>query len=121
MREFGIGDRHSFFRHSLCASVLPCLLIGFLVPLQLSAKRVRPKAVAPVTFNGITYSADGDGKNGYVVATEASSGKELWRLHLYKIHIKPGRKKTTSGFTSRTWKSPKMYYLSEMNEPIVTG
>ena len=44
------------------------------------AKRVNPKPVAPVTANGVEYSADGDGRNQYVSATDISTAKELWRM-----------------------------------------
>ena len=37
----------------------------------------------------IEYSADGDGRTGYVVATEVATGKELWRVKIFHIHVKP--------------------------------
>jgi len=47
-----------------------------------------PKPVKPVSANGITYWADADGRKGYVVATETSTDKELWRVKVFKVHIK---------------------------------
>jgi hypothetical protein len=52
------------------------------------AKRVAPKPVSPVVHAGVTYSAAGDGRGGYVVATESSTGKELWRRKVFTVHIK---------------------------------
>ena len=66
-----------------------CLLcLTLLFPESLCAKRIPPKPVKPVSANGITYSAEGDGRRGYVVATEASTHKELWRFQVFKVHIK---------------------------------
>lgn len=53
------------------------------------AKRVNPKPVAPVTANGVEYSADGDGRNQYVSATDISTAKELWRVKVFHTRIKP--------------------------------
>ncbi len=64
------------------------LCITFLTPVALCAKRIPAKPVKPVSANGITYSAEGDGKNGYVVATQTSTQKELWRVRIFKVHIK---------------------------------
>jgi outer membrane protein assembly factor BamB len=47
-----------------------------------------PKPVAPVTGGGITYSASGDGVDQYVVANDASSGKELWKVKVFHSHIR---------------------------------
>ena len=52
------------------------------------AKRLNPKTVAPVVANGIGYSAEGDGRDQYVVATDAFTGKELWRAKVFHTRIK---------------------------------
>jgi len=52
------------------------------------AKRVPPLPVAPVIANGIEYSADGDGRNAYVVATDVASGRELWKAKVFHTRIK---------------------------------
>jgi hypothetical protein len=52
------------------------------------AKRVSPKPVAPVISNGIRYTADGDGRNQYVVASDASSGIKLWKVKVFHNYIK---------------------------------
>lgn len=54
------------------------------------AKRSAPKPVPPVTKNGIRYSAPNDRpKVGYVLATEAQSGRKLWDLVIYETKIYP--------------------------------
>jgi hypothetical protein len=51
------------------------------------AKRVPPKPVTPVQEDGVEYSADGNGWEGFVVASDPISRKELWRVRLFKIRI----------------------------------
>ena len=53
-----------------------------------SAKRSVPLAVEPVTVHGVTYSAPATAM-GFVVASDASSGRELWRRRIYRIHFNP--------------------------------
>jgi len=65
--------------------VLATLLLA---PVVVYGKRVPPKPVKPVVANGVTYSADGDGRAGYIIATENATGKELWRTRVYSVHIK---------------------------------
>ena len=48
-----------------------------LLATTLAAKRVPPKPVAPVVSGGVCYSADGDGKDEYVVAENVSTGQLL--------------------------------------------
>jgi hypothetical protein len=55
---------------------------------QAVAKRIPPKPVSPVVFDGIRYAAEGDGRDQYVVAADASSGKVLWRVKVFHNHIK---------------------------------
>lgn len=62
-------------------------LIGMTLPLP--AKRVRPQPVDPVIHDGVKYSAEGDGKTGFVVASKATTGEELWRAEIFHIHVKP--------------------------------
>jgi hypothetical protein len=47
-----------------------------------------PKPVAPVISAGVRYFAQGDGRNQYVVATDASSGIELWKVKVFHNDIK---------------------------------
>jgi outer membrane protein assembly factor BamB len=50
------------------------------------AKRIAPKPVPPIVHEGVQYSASGDGKTGSVVATDISTGKELWRVKIFRVH-----------------------------------
>ena len=63
------------------------LLLWILGTICTSAKRVPPKDVQPVVVNGVRYSAKGDGKDSYVVATDVPSGKELWRVKVFHTRI----------------------------------
>jgi hypothetical protein len=56
--------------------------IVFVCVTSSSAKRAQPKPVEPVVSAGIKYSADGNGVDEYVVASDASSGKLLWRVRV---------------------------------------
>jgi hypothetical protein len=53
-----------------------------------TAKRVPPKPVAPKVADGIRYSAAGDGKDSYVVATDEARGKSLWKVKVFHTRIK---------------------------------
>jgi len=64
------------------------LLAVLAVPTGLWGKRVPPKPVSPVVRAGVTYSVAGDGRAGYVVATETSTGRELWRVKVFTVHTK---------------------------------
>jgi hypothetical protein len=55
----------------------------------LSAKRLAPKPVAPVVAEGVKYSADGDGIDAYVVATDTATGKEIWKVRVFHTYTKP--------------------------------
>lgn len=59
---------------SLCAAVMPA-----------SAKRSTPKPVTPVTVGAVEYSAP-DTAMGFVVATDTTSRKELWRVRIYSVN-----------------------------------
>lgn len=48
-----------------------------------------PKPVSPVVADGVQYSAEGDGRDQYVVAEDAASGKVLWKVKVFHNHIKP--------------------------------
>jgi hypothetical protein len=63
--------------------VLVCLFSS----ISAAAKRVPPKAVAPIVADGIRYSAAGDGKDSYVVATDEASGKTLWKVKVFRTRI----------------------------------
>ncbi len=64
------------------------LLVSFLLVTAepALAKRAEPKPVPPVTAASVTYSAPHD-QMGFIVATDATTKKELWRLHVYTVTI----------------------------------
>ena len=63
------------------------ILAVLAIPMGLWAKRVPPKPVSPVVHTGVTYSVAGDGREGYVVAIETSTGKELWKVKVFTVHM----------------------------------
>ena len=68
--------------------VITCFVLASLAVSAL-AKRLSPKPVTPVTSGGIRYSAEGDGRDQYVVAADASTGNVLWRVKVFHTDIKP--------------------------------
>jgi len=52
------------------------------------AKVTSRKPVAPVKSGGIIYSAGGDGVDQYVVATDALTDQELWKVRVFHTHIR---------------------------------
>lgn len=71
-------------RNSLCFA----LCIFLLLPSLALAKRVNPKPVQPVEANGIRYTAEGDGEDQYVIATDLKTSKELWKVKIFHTRIK---------------------------------
>ncbi len=65
------------------------VVVVLAIPLNLCAKRVAPPPVNPVVSGNIKYSARGDGRAGYVVASDAINQKELWSVEIFRIHIRP--------------------------------
>jgi hypothetical protein len=68
-----------FFVTSIAASLSATTLV---------AKRMPPKPVTPVVSEGVRYSADGDGRDEYVVAENVSTGNLLWKVKVFHIRIK---------------------------------
>lgn len=68
-------------------TVVVCALIS--ISTAMAAKIAPTKPVPPVECNGVRYSADGDGRDQYVVATDIATGKQLWRVKVFHTHIKP--------------------------------
>jgi hypothetical protein len=66
--------------------VITCVVLAFLA-VSAQAIRVPPKPVTPVISGGIRYSAEGNGRDQYVVAADASSGNVLWRVKVFHTHI----------------------------------
>ena len=65
-------------------------LIGIpLAVFPLQAKRIPPKEVPPLFVNGVEYSAEGDGRDAFVVATDVRSGTVLWKVQIFHTRLKP--------------------------------
>ena len=65
-----------------------CAVLIFL-GISAQAKRLAPKPVSPVSSGGIRYSAEGDGRDEYIVAADAASGSLLWKVKVFHTQIKP--------------------------------
>jgi len=66
------------------------VLIGIpLAVFPLQAKRVPPKELPPIFDNGVKYSAEGNGRDAFVVATDVRSGSVLWKVKIFHTRIKP--------------------------------
>lgn len=59
---------------------LVCVVFAFAV--SSLAKRAQPKPVTPLVVDGVRYAAEGNGVDEYVVASDASSGKALWKARV---------------------------------------
>jgi hypothetical protein len=75
-------------------STLPLLAGIALIPLfnppSALAKRLPPTTVAPITLNGIQYSAPNPiGTLGTVRAVDLKTGKTLWNQTIYQVTIDP--------------------------------
>ncbi len=68
-------------------ALLSCLVASGQAP---SLKRLPPPKVRPVTAAGVTFRApNDDGRRGYVVATEATTGRRLWELTIFTVAEDP--------------------------------
>jgi hypothetical protein len=66
------------------ALLLPAVLS--LATIAATAKILPQKPVVPVESNGVRYSAE---EAEFVAATEIATGRQLWRVRVFNIHIKP--------------------------------
>ena len=57
-------------------------------PFDMFAKRIPPPHVSPVVYKNVKYSAEGDGRTGYVVAVDVETGKELWKAEIFHVQLK---------------------------------
>src|SRR5437763_1477113 len=73
-----LPSRHTLLFAAIVSSVLAFSAVSAV------AKRTVPGAVESVTTRGITYSAPAAAM-GFVVASDASSHRELWRKRIYRI------------------------------------
>jgi hypothetical protein len=63
-------------------------MLSVFCPTNALAKRVAPKDVPPIVADGVRYSAEGDGRDSFVVATEEASGKASWSTKMFHTRIK---------------------------------
>ena len=67
-----------------------CVVLLFVGAASAEAKRGAAKPVEPVVIGSVRYSARAEPDlMGFVVATDISSGKELWRQRIYRVFMKP--------------------------------
>ena len=64
--------------------VLACVSLSVLLATAVYAKRSAPKAVAPLTQDGIVYSAPPT-QMGFVVATSEQTGRVIWLRQIYVV------------------------------------
>src|SRR5260370_35585296 len=62
------------------------LLVTLIIPSLAHGKRLPPPHVSPVVFNGVEYSAQGDGEKAWITATDTTTKKELWTAKVFRIH-----------------------------------
>jgi hypothetical protein len=77
---------HEIMNYQCRAAII--FVILFVLAPSIQAKRKPPKPVVPITANGIKYDAAGDGRDQYVVATDLSTGKQLWTVKVFHTRIK---------------------------------
>ena len=82
-----------------------------------NAKRTVPGAVEPVTVHGVTYSAPVTAM-GFVVAFDASSGRELWRQRIYQVRVDPSLERDVQDvfITSLTLRGGSLVITNEHGE-----
>ncbi len=67
------------------------VLVGLFVPqLAVLAKRLPAPVIEPIIHEGVRYTVPNDkGTVGYVVASDAATGKQLWKKTLFRTCICP--------------------------------
>ncbi len=70
------------------ACALAIVLIGSLAATRVSAKRSEPKAVPPITRNGVVYSVPHE-HMGFVIAKDEKLDRELWTKQVYVVKYDP--------------------------------
>jgi hypothetical protein len=79
-------ERVNWCRLNRSRQAVLSLLLSFSI-LSAFAKRLPPKPVPAVVNAGIQYSAAGDGRTQYVVATDLNTSRELWRVMIFRNSI----------------------------------
>jgi len=80
--------RVRFIMSPMKSSLFGIVLLCSFSSICATAKRIPPRPVPPAVADGVRYSAEGDGKDSYVVATDEASGKTLWRVKVFHTRIK---------------------------------
>ena len=82
-----------------------------------NAKRSVPRAVEPVTVQGVTYSAPASAM-GFVIAVDASSHRELWRQRIYRVRFDPSLERDVQDvfITSLTLRGGSLVIANEHGE-----
>lgn len=60
-----------------------------LSPTPVPAKQAQARIVDPVVLNSVRYSAKGDGRDQYVVASDVRNGRLLWKVKVFHNSIDP--------------------------------
>ncbi len=82
---------HRFSKlNKIGVSVLFLLLLLILSPMSsIQAKRMVPKPVDPISYQGISYSAPGMGMMGSVVARDEKTDQIVWTTKVYSVVYDP--------------------------------
>ncbi len=66
------------------------LLTWLALPTAVLAKRTPAPVIDPIVHEGVRYTVPNDkGTKGYVVASDASTGKQLWKKTIFRKCICP--------------------------------
>ncbi len=66
------------------------VVTSLVLPVAVLAKRIPAPVVEPIVHNGIRYTVPNDkGTVGYVVASDAATGRELWKKTVFRKRICP--------------------------------
>ena len=109
-RQVMLASRHrAVFAAALC-------VVAFVTGAA-NAKRTVPGSVEPVTVHGVTYSAPATAM-GFVVAFDASSGRELWRQRIYQVRVDPSLERDVQDvfITSLTLRGGSLVIANEHGE-----
>ncbi len=89
MSRFSKSSSGQSRRWALSLAIL-LSMAAVMMALPLYGKRAAPKPVPPVTVGSIQYSApNSPDVMGYVVATEVGTGREVWRVRIYRVFYNP--------------------------------
>ena len=101
MRLEGDADDGPTLVYEVMTRLMVILLLTLLLPQSASAKRIAPKKVDPVIYEGVRYVApNDDGRRGYIEAWNVGTDKKLWELTLFTNRIDPKLRKTFNGSSS---------------------